>query len=396
MLLKKLCIPIIGVLSIFTTQHTYASDSIQSDYLKIGGALRFNTVVENYENSNKALNSYLKLDTWFLTADAHKLGFDLSLQYRFYDESKTHFIHHAYIGYRINEKWYTKLGVFQKPFGVGDFASHSWWFQVPYYMGLEDTYNTGVGAFFSHNKLKFDFAYFRQAAPKGSISSNSEDNAVGNGRYSYAVVSTIGYADGKELIANIRELNQVNTRLRYQVLNELEIGASLQLGDIYNRELDKHKLGLTWAVHTLANVGNWNFKGEVISYNYNAIANNGSHLDVLQMAAYGSAYDVATKGNIYVAGLSYTIPINRKFIQSIQPYLDYSVVDKRKKGFTNTQQFVPGMLITMGPVYTYIDYAMGKNHPWLTSNFGEGLGVGSKDASWNGRLNINIGYYFNQ
>jgi hypothetical protein len=52
------------------------------------------------------------------------------------------------------------------------------------------------------------------------------------------------------------------------------------------------------------------------------------------------------------------------------------------------------MLISAGPVYTYVDYAMGKNQPWLTGNFGEGLGVGVEDPEWKTRFNINIGYYF--
>jgi len=37
---------------------------------------------------------------------------------------------------------------------------------------------------------------------------------------------------------------------------------------------------------------------------------------------------------------------------------------------------------------------MGNNHPWLTENFGVGLGPGVEDAPWNARLNVNIGYYF--
>lgn len=372
-----------------------AQDTERSDYLKIGSALRFNTAIENYERSNKDLDAYFKMDTWLLSADANVKGFDLSMQYRFYPESKTHFLHHGYIGYTIDSKWYAKLGVFQKPFGIGDFASHSWWFQIPYYVGLEDTYNTGLGISYNHEKLAFDAAYFRQAAPRGTISSNSEDNSVGNGRYSYAVVPTTGYAEGELLDANIRELDQFNMRIRYHVLKELEVGFSTQLGSIYNRELDKRKWGLTWAAHTVVNYGRWNFKGEVIGYNYNAQADNGKKLDILQMAAYGSAYDVAARGMIYVAGLSYKIPVNRKFITSIETYVDYSVVDKNKKEYQSTHHLVPGILITSGPIYTYIDYAWGKNNPSLTSDYGVGLDAGNKNARWNSRLNINIGYYFN-
>lgn len=379
---------------VFNSFLLYSQPQDKHDYLKIGGALRFNTAVENYEQSNKDLDTYIKMDTWFLSVDGRKGGFDLSFQYRFYPESKTHFLHHGYIGYTVDEKLYLKLGVFQKPLGIASFASHSWWFQMPYYMGLEDTYNTGIGATYTYNKFTFDLAYFRQAAPRGSVSSNSEDNSVGNGRYSYAVVPTYGFNNGEKLEANIRELDQINGRIRYQLTNEIELGLSVQLGSIYNRELDKRNWGVTWAAHTLIDYGGWNFKGEVIGFNYNASANNGSKLDILQMAAYGSAYDVATKGMIYVAGLSYTISVNRKLVKSIQPYIDYSYVHKKKKEYYDTQFLIPGVMITSGPIYTYVDYAWGKNQPWFTSDFGVGLGEGENNARWNSRFNINVGYYF--
>lgn len=385
----------ICILSFFVFNIFFVRAEDKADYIKLRGAVRFNTVIENYERSNKDLDTYIKMDTWYLGADASLKGFDLSFQYRFYPESKTHFLHHAYIGYEVDKQLYAKLGVFQKPFGIADFASHSWWFQIPYYMGLEDTYGTGIGATYKLNdQWTFDLAYFRQAAPRGSVSSNSEDSSVGNGRYSYAVVPTYGYSNGQKLDANIRELDQINARVRYQVLKEIELGFSGQIGSIYNRELNKRNWGFTWAAHTLINYDRWNFKGEIIGYNYNASANTGQKLDMIQMAAYGSPYDVATKGMIYVAGLSYTIPVNRKFIQSIQPYVDYSLVHKKKKNFHNTQFLIPGVMITSGPIYTYVDYAWGKNHPWLTSDFGEGLGAGKADARWNSRLNINVGFYF--
>lgn len=381
---------------IITIYSSVLKSQEKKDFFKMGGALRFNTSVENYEKSNKDLDAGIKLDTWYLTADAHNAGFDLSFQYRFYPDSKTHFLHHGYIGYQIAPKWYAKAGVFQKPFGIGDFASHSWWFQVPYYMGLEDTYNTGAGLSCQLNKWNLDFAYFRQAAPRGSVSDNTTDNEVGNGRYSYAIVPTTAYSGGIPTDATIRELDQFNTRARYALNKNIEFGFSGQLGSIYNSETDSRKWGLSIALHTVIDYKGWNFKGEFIEYNYNAGGNNHEKLDIVQMAAYGAAYDVAAKGRVYVAGLAYTVPVNRRFIKYIQPYIDYSIVVKRKKEYFNTQQFVPGALFSMGTIYAYVDFAFGKNQPWLTSNFGEGLGKGRENARWNSRFNMNIGYYFNQ
>lgn len=394
MLKKKLILSLLLFLALSSHQNIFASQPETGDYLKIGGALRYNTVVENYENGISTESIYSTMDTWFLSVDGNYSGLDVSFQYRFYPGSKTHFIHHGYFGYGWNDNWYAKAGVFQKPFGIGAFASHSWWFQVPYYMGLEDTYNTGLGLEYQKDNWKFDLAYFRQAAPKGPIGDNTADNAVGNGRFSYAVVPTTGIANGQTLDASIRELDQFNLRARYQASEAIELGVSAQLGNLYNSNTKQNNWGFSWAAHSVIQSGNWNFKGEVIGYDYKATADNGSKLDVIQMAAYGAAYDVAAQGNIYVAGLAYTFPIDHPLLRSIQPYIDYSVVDKRNANFADTHHLIPGVLFTVGPTYIYLDYALGKNQPWLTSQFGKGLGAGDSNATWNSRLNLNIGYYF--
>lgn len=134
------------------------------------------------------------------------------------------------------------------------------------------------------------------------------------------MVPTTGYAGNTLVDANIRELDHFNLRARYKLNENIEFGVSGQLGSIYNKELNSRKWGISTALHIVADYNKWNFKGEFISYNYNAQANNKEKLDILQMAAYGAAYDVATKGNIYILGLAYMIPINRKFIKYIQPY----------------------------------------------------------------------------
>ncbi len=372
----------------------YASREEVKDSIKIGGALRFNAATQNYESSNNEQDTYFKLDTWFLGVDGTIKGFDISLQYRFYPESKSHFIHHGYIGRSIGEKWYGKLGVFQKPFGISGFASHSWWLQLPYYLGFEDTYSSGVGFTHSASKFKFDIAYFRQAAPKGTITSDEADNSVGLGRYSFAIIPTVGWVDGDEVEASIRELNQFNARLCYYPVPSVELGGSLQMGGIYNSVLNKHNWGFSWAAHADANLGNWNFKGEVVGYEYNATADDGRKLDVVSMGAYGAEYDIAARGMLYVAGVAHTFNVNKPWLKSVQPYVDYSVAVKSNSNFHSCHHLIPGLLLVSGSIFTYVDYAWGKNNPSFTNNYGTGLGVGHDEARWNSRLNINVGYYF--
>src|SRR6056297_4056291 len=147
------------------------------------------------------------------------------------------------------------------------------------------------------------------------------------------------------------------------------------------------------AGHIVANFGNFNFKGEYIKYNYSAKDNFGNELDVVSMGAYGFPYNVAAEASIYVAGLAYSIPVEWGPITNIQPYFDWSMINKAEDNFENTVHMVPGCLISAGAIYTYVDYAIGKNNAWLGS-WTNGLAAGSSDADFESRFNINIGYYF--
>lgn len=368
------------------------SSSNKENYLKLGGAVRFNTYFKNFEENNHTLDTNISFDVLMLSVNARQKGFDLSAEYRFYPDSKTQFLKQAYIGYALEEEeTYFKVGIFQKPFGINQYASHNYFFQLPYYLGLEDSYAIGVGATKQYKRWTFDLAYFRQSSPGGPV--RGEDSSVGSGRYAYAIVNTTGIAGGIIKDANIRELDQVNVRARYQLTNEVELGASLQVGRIYNEVLNNSDWSANWATHLVYNKERWNLKTEIIGYDYKAHADDGFLLDAVQMGAYGSAYDVASKGMLYVIGAGYTIPIDRKFIQSITVYVDYSYLHKNNDTYFDTHHLIPGFMITSGPVITYVEYAMGKNQPWFSSSF-SGLGEGTEKARWNGRFNINIGYYF--
>ena len=50
-------------------------------------------------------------------------------------------------------------------------------------------------------------------------------------------------------------------------------------------------------------------------------------------------------------------------------------------------------MIAAGPIYTYIDYAMGKHHAWLGPDWGA-FAYGNGSNSWHARLNINFGIIF--
>src|SRR5690606_23170033 len=132
------------------------------------------------------------------------------------------------LGYGFSDDLYMKLGVSQVPFGITKYASHSWWFQIPYYVGLEDDYDMGIKFDYTGiDKLELNVAYFRQPEFNGGAGADFDANAA---RYSYDITPT------EE--ASIRELNQFNLRAAYQLSESVEVGVSGQFGGIYNEVLE--------------------------------------------------------------------------------------------------------------------------------------------------------------
>jgi len=398
---------LIAVTALFFAVPTSSQAQEDDEGFTFGGAVRYNIISASYNESKT--NPEFTWDTWRLNVDGSMAGVDLSFEYRFYPTFGSHFIHHGFLGYDLSDNLYMELGVTQVPFGITTYASHSWWFQGAYYVGLEDDYDMGLNFDYTpSDKLKLSLSYFRQQEPEGpKFGGDVTFGASGSGRYSYDIVpGQGGYVDGAGNFvaeqATLSELNQFNGRLAYDIAEGWEIGASAQVGGIYNRTLDEIETSTAFAGHVVGNFGNFNLKAEYIKYDYNAKGDQGNDLDVVQMGAYGYEYfggegysgGVAAEANVYVAGLAYSVPVEFGPISNIQFYVDYTMIDKVNENFYDTQHLVPGMLISAGGIYTYVDYAMGKNQPWLTGSFGKGLGTGVEDPDWNRRFNINIGYYF--
>jgi hypothetical protein len=55
---------------------------------------------------------------------------------------------------------------------------------------------------------------------------------------------------------------------------------------------------------------------------------------------------------------------------------------------------VIGVLIAAGKLFTYVDFAFGKNHAWIGPDYTLGFAEGNPSAQWEMRFNVNIGYYF--
>lgn len=382
----------------------FAQDESE-DYVNFGGAVRYNVILTDYEDEDiNMTDGALTMDTWRLNVNAKYSDIILNFEYRFYPTFNTHFVKQGWLQYNTSENSNVQFGVTQVPFGNLTYTSHSWWFQGPYYTGMEDDHDMGLKyTLVKENDWSLMAAWFFQPEPAGPAYGAASFGNGGSGRYSYDIIPITGGAPwdyvlgANETPQSNHERNQFNLRLTKTLPFEngsAELGASGQFGQLYNSALNESTSRYALALHADVNYGNWNFKGEWINYDFDAQNDAGESVDYVYMAAYGDPYPVATEMNMYVAGLSYNWGVDWGPISSLTFYNDYTYFQKGIDGFNDSQQNIIGFMVTAGNVYTYVDIARGKNQPWLTQSFGTGLAQGVDDPRWNTRFNINIGYYF--
>jgi hypothetical protein len=355
--------------------------------LEIGGALRFNIRRESWTRDQG-----FDFDTFRLNADGSHGPIRFSAEYRFY--AGYHMLHHGWVGYGVSDALQLQAGVHKVPFGALPYASHNWFFQLPYYVGLEDDYDAGLKAVYASGPWGLQAAYYMN--DEGAFTGSS----VASARYSYDVVPTtpeeLGYAGLAGTRSNT-EVNQLNGRVTYRLsfgaTGGAELGLSGQGGQLHNGATDG--FGSHWAagVHIDADYGRWNVIAEALRYGLSPDA-AGALSPFVVMGAYDAPYKVARDASLYLLGVAYEVPVGPGPVTSVLLYDDFTYMTKRAPGYADTRQNVLGAAVSAGPLYIYADIASGWNHPWLGPDYGSALAEGTPSAGWDTRFNLNLGYYF--
>lgn len=349
--------------------------------IDIGGALRFNYNLSSWKEGQKNRGGDFGYDMFRVNFNAAWKGIYLDAEYRLYSEAfGGGFLKQGWVGYRFNEKDEIQLGLNQVPFGIQQYNSHNWFFNLTYYFGLEDDHDMGVKYLHVDDQFEYNLAFYKNAEEMrfGGATESSPD------RYSYDVV-------GRN-----KEVNQVNGKLIYKFGDSIKnrLGVSAQYGGLYNLDTEKTGSHDGLALHYEMDFDNWNFKLQAMTINHDPKNLPGESDDFLLMGAYGVPYEVASDFNIYTLAFSKSIPVELGPVSNLQFYNDFGYMDKKVERFEDSFMNVTGVLISAGHVYTYIDYAHGYNQSWLGGNFVDDFSVGDADAKWEARFNINIGYYF--
>lgn len=349
--------------------------------LDLGGALRFNYIYSTWKAEQKAKGGEFGYDMFRINAKASYKKVFLNAEYRLYSDAfGGGFLKQGWVGYQFNEKNQLHLGLVYVSFGIKQYNSHNWFFNITYYVGLEDDHDMGIKYLHTDENWEYAFAFFKNAEEL-NFGGGMENNSS---RYSYDVV-------GRN-----KETNQFNGKIvrKFGESIQHKIGFSAQYGSLYNLDTQKNGNHYALGLHYEFDWKKWNLKSEIITVSHSPKNKEGQSNKIIKMGAYGTSYEVASEFNMFTFALSRKIEVEWGPISQIEVYNDFGYMQKKKKEFTDSMMNVTGMLVTAGQLYTYIDYAAGYNHSWLGGNFIDDFSSGNPDETWEVRFNINIGYYF--
>lgn len=348
--------------------------------LRLGGAVRFNYNFSNWKPDNRKRGGDFGFDVFRLNVSSAFRRFTLDAEYRFYPSaSGGGMLKHGWIGYTFDDRQAVEVGLTQVPFGIQPYTANNYFFNLNYYVGLEDDADMGIKYRYRHGRWEATLAYFKNA----DITDFGSNRPTSPDRYAY------------DLGGRNKETHQGNLQVIYRFGNSVrqEVGISALAGGVYNLDTRHTGLRTAFALHYIADYRTWNLKAQYTTYDIRAKEPETTSPATVEMAAFGAPYRVASRADIYTAALSYTLPVGKAFLDRISFYNDFSLLHKRTKGFRDSYQNVTGCSLSAGPILAYIDYAVGKNHAWLGPEWDNAFAAGP-DNGWHARFNINVGYYF--
>lgn len=371
----------IALIGLFCAGSFAQKDSIPKFKLDLGGALRFNYFTSSWKPNQQQRGGDFGFEVFRINAYATYGKMELHIDQRFYSSAfGGAFLKYGWVQYNINDNSHLKLGLIPAYFGPQQFNSHSWFFQLPFYLGFEDDHDMGISYGYENKNIQLDIGFYKNAEAL-DVADNSPISPF---RYSY------------DFSGRNKEVNQFNLRFNYKLGEKAKhrLGTSLQYGGIWNIDTQKMGSHAALGLHYELDYKRWDLKTQFISYDNKPENAAGESRDFIEMAAYNFPYNTAAKATMYSVGLGYTIPINKGVVQSVQLYNDYTYMDKAVAAWQDTQMNILGALVSIKPLYIYVDYASGLNQPWLSPNSADALTTGTPSDGWQHRFNVNFGIYF--
>lgn len=359
---------------------------------EIGGALRFNYSAKRSDADQRDRGGDAVLELFRFNIEGEQQGIDFSAEYRWYSYQDV--LHHGWAGFAAGDDGQFRFGISQVPFGILPFAAHNYWFGIPHYVGLGDSYKLGAQYIYGSGPWDLRAAFFKNPAQA------DPDNYQ---RYGFDVVNHVACggvdADDDDAVVCTREANQANLRLAYTFGDggfcPKEFGISGQWGQLPNAETGEKGSRWAAAAHMDVNCGRWNLQlqagRQVIDLNS---TQDVDYSDTATFGGFSGSHQVASEANLGVANIAYNFPVPWENLDSLTCYNDFSIYDKDKPGFSDSMINTSGCSLSRGPLFIYADVIRAQNAPFLGSA-GEGIEtLGKGNAGWDTLYNLNLGYYF--
>ncbi|RUO23073.1 hypothetical protein CWE09_14070 [Aliidiomarina minuta] len=352
------------------------------DGISLGGAVRFQYVLADYDEGQKNRGGDLQLDIFRLNLDGQINDVILSAEYRWFEYMEA--LRHAYFGYNFSDEWQGQVGIIIQPFGVMPYNSHNYFFNSTFYVGLEDNPGSGLLMKRRSDNWDLDFALILNdelGGATGDVRSRADS-------YNYNIVGIRlpgeGIYDDPEFTAS--ENNTLMTRIARKWHFDdsmLELGVSGKFGDVDDGTASVGSQA-TWGIHSVYETGRWEFHAQYARYDYDLdIENEG-----IMVGAYAYYDTIPTAADVITANVAYSYPVEWGPVSQLQFYNNHSIITNKRGYEEDTWMNVLGMAVTAGGVFTYVDLVTAQNQPFINGSLaGESTGTQT-------RFNINFGYYF--
>jgi hypothetical protein len=166
------------------------------------------------------------------------------------------------------------------------------------------------------------------------------------------------------------------------------VGASVEVGQIYNSNTGHNGDRYAVVLHLDSSYNGWALQLQAMQYD----AADALDSNKIAVSAYDWQYEIASKAQAYSINIAKTIASSRG---SVKLYNDFGVVtpDVDNDDYDNSYQNVTGVALASGPIYTMVDFIMGKNM-YASTQDNDHIGLPEIGDSWDQRNNINFSYYF--
>jgi len=363
-----------------------------TDNLGVGALVRSRLSYDPDEDIRKvsleqiALTLTYKSDTWI--SDVRYWFQGKGYPYDYVDHmGDISFPEYAWVGYRFNDSNQLIVGLNKMPFGP-EYYTHAVVETFGYSVGLEDTNLPGLKYGYSDDGLKLQAAYYPRSSWQGK----------GTSKHSRVYSSAPTLADDYVLDGSNNE--QRNTfafdARKHLSLDgvELDLGSSLMTAELYNLDTNQAGRRAAWGVDAMATQGPWGLRLQAARQVMRP-RNDGAS-DTVTFGLFDGSYNVAARGNLYVAELSrsYDVPFFANVINRTNWYASYNAFDK-SGGSETSQRMVLGNAGWVGKnLFIASEWIFGKNDPLVDGDKGlTSLAQGGGNR-WENKLYVRFDYWF--